>query len=200
MNSCAVAVLQEFADVVFSYGVSDEYSFVLKKDSQFCQRKASNIVSIMVSFFTSMYVMNWKAFFPQKELKYCPAFDGRAVCYPSTEILRDYLAWRQVDCHINNQYNTCFWMLVKSGKSKSEAQRTLKGTQAQEKKEMLAWFGIDDYNALPVMFRQGSSVFRDGMALNENGAAGEKPCYKVIVEHCNIIEQSFWEEHPGILG
>jgi tRNA(His) guanylyltransferase len=41
---------------------------------------------------------------------------------------------------------------------------------------------------------------QDGMALNENGAAGEKPCYKVIVEHCNIIEQSFWEEHPGILG
>ncbi|KAJ6686939.1 hypothetical protein OIU79_016644 [Salix purpurea] len=160
MNSCAVAVLQEFPDVVFSYGVSDEYSFVLKKDSQFCQRKASNIVSIVVSFFTSVYVMNWKAFFPQKELKYCPAFDGRAVCYPSTEILRDYLAWRQVDCHINNQYNTCFWMLVKSGKSKSEAQRALKGTQAQEKKEMLAWFGIDDYNALPAMFRQGSSVFQ----------------------------------------
>uniref|UniRef100_A0A6M2F7G0 tRNA(His) guanylyltransferase n=1 Tax=Populus davidiana TaxID=266767 RepID=A0A6M2F7G0_9ROSI len=200
MNSCAVAVLQEFPDVVFSYGVSDEYSFVLKKDSQFCQRKASNIVSIMVSFFTSMYVMNWKAFLPQKELKYCPAFDGRAVCYPSTEILQDYLAWRQVDCHINNQYNTCFWMLVKSGKSKSEAQRTLKGTQAQEKKELLAWFGIDDYNALPVMFRQGSSVFRDGMAPNENGAASKNRCYKVIIEHCNIIEQSFWEEHPGILG
>ena len=28
--------------------------------------------------------------------------------------------------HINNQYNTCFWMLVKSGKSKSEAQNCLK--------------------------------------------------------------------------
>lgn len=28
--------------------------------------------------------------------------------------------------HINNQYNTCFWMLVKSGKSKSEAQGCLK--------------------------------------------------------------------------
>lgn len=28
--------------------------------------------------------------------------------------------------HINNQYNTCFWMLVKSGKSKSEAQAYLK--------------------------------------------------------------------------
>ncbi|XP_028108519.1 tRNA(His) guanylyltransferase 1-like [Camellia sinensis] len=40
MNSCAVAVLEEFQDIVFSYGVSDEYSFVLKKDSQLCQRHA----------------------------------------------------------------------------------------------------------------------------------------------------------------
>lgn len=28
--------------------------------------------------------------------------------------------------HINNQYNTCFWMLVKSGKSNMEAQTILK--------------------------------------------------------------------------
>ena len=28
--------------------------------------------------------------------------------------------------HINNQYNTCFWELVKSGKSKREAQNFLK--------------------------------------------------------------------------
>lgn len=27
-----------------------------------------------------------------------PTFDGRAVCYPSWENLRDYLSWRQVDC------------------------------------------------------------------------------------------------------
>lgn len=45
-----------------------------------------------------MYVMKWPQFFPLKELKYLPRFDGRAVCYPSSEILRDYLAWRQVDC------------------------------------------------------------------------------------------------------
>ena len=142
----------------------------------------SGIVSAMVSFFSSMYISKWKEFFPLIELKYPPSFDGRAVCYPSSEILRDYLSWRQVDCeypyswssflpalvlahvnlwnifsillfwisyfmifcvgiivglndsafiflnsgHINNQYNTCFWTLVKSGKSKSEAQKTLK--------------------------------------------------------------------------
>ena len=32
-----------------------------------------------------------------------PLFDGRAVLYPSEAIVRDYLAWRQVDTHINNQ-------------------------------------------------------------------------------------------------
>ncbi|KAL7230415.1 hypothetical protein ACSBR2_008825 [Camellia fascicularis] len=201
MNSCAVAVLEEFQDIVFSYGVSDEYSFVLKKDSQFYQRHASGIVSVIVSFFSSMYVMKWKDFFPQKELKYRPYFDGRAVCYPSTEILQDYLAWRQVDCHINNQYNTCFWMLVKSGKSKREAQDSLKDTQAQEKNNLLVQqFGID-YQKLPVMFRQGSSVFWDkgDEAVTYNNGPCGKLRKKVVVEHCNIIEQSFWNAHPCIL-
>ena len=34
-------------------------------------------------------------------------FDGRAVLYPSESAVRDYLSWRQVDTHINNQvWNT----------------------------------------------------------------------------------------------
>ncbi|KAA8530954.1 hypothetical protein F0562_005679 [Nyssa sinensis] len=177
MNSCAVAVLEEFQDIVFAYGVSDEYSFVLKKDSQFYQRRASEIVSVIVSFFSSMYVRKWREFFPQRELRYPPYFDGRAVCYPSSEILQDYLAWRQVDCHINNQYNTCFWMLVKSGKSKCEAQDYLKGTQAEKKNELLKQqFGID-YSMLPIMFRQGTSVFWDKeekiVVANDGGAVGK---------------------------
>lgn len=202
MNSCAVAVLEEFQDIIFSYGVSDEYSFVLKKDSQFYQRSASEIVTVIVSFFTALYVMKWKEVFPQKELKYPPSFDGRAVCYPSNEILRDYLSWRQVDCHINNQFNTLFWMLVKSGTSKSAAQNELKGTQAEEKYEkLLQNFGID-YAKLPIMFRQGSSVFReedDDIMVSENGATVEKPAKKVVIEHCNIIDDNFWKEHPSIL-
>ncbi|KAH1065961.1 hypothetical protein J1N35_030948 [Gossypium stocksii] len=203
MNLCAMAVLEEFHDIVFCYGVSDEYSFVLKKDSQLYQRRASKIVSAIVSFFSSMYVMKWKDVFQKKELKYPPSFDGRAVCYPSNEILQDYLAWRQVDCHINNQYNTCFWSLVKSGKSKSEAQNYLKGTQAREKNELLLKeFGIN-YNTLPLMFRQGSSIFRvkrENPTLLENDASSvEKTETKIVTEHCNIIEQSFWEAHPSIL-
>ncbi|KAK9272309.1 hypothetical protein L1049_002680 [Liquidambar formosana] len=149
-----------------------------------------------------MYVMKWKEFFTQKELKHTPSFDGRSVCYPSTKILQDYLAWRQVDCHINNQYNTCFWMLVKSGKSKSEAQNYLKGTQAREKNELLIKQFSIDYNKLPVMFRQGSSVFwekENNNVISQDGASVKMSTKKVIVEHCNIIEQSFWKAHPGIL-
>ncbi|GAV85181.1 Thg1 domain-containing protein/Thg1C domain-containing protein [Cephalotus follicularis] len=205
MNSCAVAVLEEFQDIIFSYGASDEYSFVLKMDSQLYHRRASGLVSAIVSFFSATYIVKWKEFFPQKALKYSPSFDGRAVCYPSSKILRDYLSWRQVDCHINNQYNTCFWMLVKSGKSKTEAQTYLKGTQTREKNDLLLQqFGID-YSKLPVMFRHGSSVFRvkeenNVTHENENGASFAKPQSRVTLEHCNIIEDSFWKAHPSILN
>jgi tRNA(His) guanylyltransferase len=103
-----------------------------------------------------------------------------------------------VDCHINNQYNTCFWKLVASGKSKREAQRSLKGAQLQKKIEELAI----DYNKLPVMFRQGSSVFRDRvdnvLIHQENGESSEN-YGKVIVQHIDIIGSAFWLEHPGIL-
>ncbi|KAK6150539.1 hypothetical protein DH2020_015471 [Rehmannia glutinosa] len=289
MNSCATGVLEEFKDIIFAYGVSDEYSFVLKKESQlygrqaragtkpkvscfflsslFCQTlvfffpffffclstnqrsspppetrarcraaghpnpvagnrptrphassfssardlhvpplfgrrrtsAAREIVSAVVSFFSSLYTMKWNEFFPHKELKYPPYFDGRAVCYPSCEILLDYLAWRQVDCHINNQYNTCFWMLVKSGKSNSEAQNYLKGTQTQEKNELLDQLSgiINYYNTLPPMFRQGSSETK--IVDNGEGSAG-KSRKIVVVKHCNIIETSFWEAHSDILN
>ncbi|CAH8330933.1 unnamed protein product [Eruca vesicaria subsp. sativa] len=204
MNSCAVAVLEEFQDIQFAYGVSDEYSFVLKKESELYKRQSSQIISAIASLFTSTYVIKWRDFFPHKELKYPPSFDGRAVCYPTYKILLDYLAWRQVDCHINNQYNTCFWMLVKSGKNKTQSQDYLKGTQTREKNELLSrQFGIE-YNSLPIIFRMGSSVFRlKEAAAVENGVVSGKKLKlegEVVVDHCNIIERCFWEEHPHILS
>eukprot|EP01018_Ginkgo_biloba_P038373 Gb_05117 [translate_table: standard] len=204
LNECATAMLAEFPDIVFAYGVSDEYSFVIKKTSTFHQRRASKIVSLTVSFFSATYVMKWHKFFPHKELQYPPSFDGRVVCYPSSSILRDYLAWRQVDCHINNQYNTCFWMLVKSGKSTKEAQEFLKGTQTQEKNELLfQQFGIN-YNMLPAIFRKGSCVFKkevDEVAkYNEASDPVIRRRKKTLVQHCDIIGDGFWNEHSHLLS
>ncbi|GJY04995.1 tRNA(His) guanylyltransferase 1 isoform X1 [Tanacetum coccineum] len=180
MNSCAVAVLEEFNDFIFAYGESDEYSFVLKGNSELFQRRASEIVSAICLFFTATYVMKWKEFFPQKELKCLPNFDGRAVCYPTYAIIRDYLAWRQVDY------------------GQTQGRNFKAGTQTQEKNQILSEFGID-YSMLPIMFRNGSCVFWDKeTTVTDNGVVA-KSLKKVVVEHSNIIEDDFWEAHPLIL-
>jgi tRNA(His) guanylyltransferase len=59
--------------------------------------------------------MHWAEYFGKDKLKYAPCFDSRTVCYPNDKILRDYLSWRQADCHINNLFNTTFWALVQQG-------------------------------------------------------------------------------------
>ncbi|KAJ0881750.1 putative tRNA(His) guanylyltransferase [Helianthus annuus] len=107
MNHCATLVLE---------------NFVFKKETKFYQRRASKILSLIVSLFTSLYV----ECFPHEEMRFTPSFKSRIICCPSMEVLQAYLAWRQRECHSKNQYNTCFWMLVKSGKSETEAYNILK--------------------------------------------------------------------------
>ncbi|PKA52168.1 tRNA(His) guanylyltransferase 2 [Apostasia shenzhenica] len=203
MNSCAASMLEHFPDIVFAYGVSDEYSFIWKDTTQFYQRRESKILSVSVSYFTSTYVMKWKDFFPHKDLLETPYFDGRIICYPRKKLVRDYLSWRQVDCHINNQYNTCFWMLVKSGKTEKEAQELLKGTLAKDKNELLfQQFGIN-YDKLPDMFKKGSCVYRESakerIELTEVGNPVRKRRQRVVVGHFDIIGHKFWDEHPYVL-
>lgn len=60
----------------------------------------SKLVTTIVSTFTAHYIYHWGTYFPSTPLHppYLPSFDGRAVLYPTTRILRDYMSWRQVDC------------------------------------------------------------------------------------------------------
>ncbi len=105
--------------------------------------RSSKLVSTIVSTFTAYYVHLWSTYFPETPLTPpLPSFDGRAVCYPTVQNLRDYMSWRQVDCryskrsartgpdllgHINNLYNTTFWALIQlGGMDGTEAEKTLK--------------------------------------------------------------------------
>lgn len=115
MNHAAMNVMREFKDIVISYGQSDEYSFVFRKDTKLYNRRMQKIVSYVNSLFTSAFVFHWGEYFGDVCLKYPPFFDGRVVLYPTDENLRDYLSWRQADVHVNNLYNTAFWMLVQKG-------------------------------------------------------------------------------------
>ncbi|RUS34220.1 Thg1 C terminal domain-containing protein [Jimgerdemannia flammicorona] len=204
MNACAVAVMKDIQDVVLAYGESDEYSFVLHRSSNLYTRRASKIASTVVSLFAASYVFLWSRHFPEKTLQYPPCFDARVVCYPSDSNLRDYLCWRQADCHINNLYNTCFWEIVHSGRSEKEAEDELRGTVASEKNEMLfSRFGIN-YNAVPEMFRKGSVVVREEAEVTSLSA---KTGLEVVrrkriptVLHVDIIGEEFWKSRPELLG
>ncbi|OJD26151.1 hypothetical protein ACJ73_02478, partial [Blastomyces percursus] len=122
------------------------------------------LVTTIVSTFTAHYLFNWSSFFPTTPLEpgFLPSFDGRAVQYPSVQNLRDYMSWRQADCHINNLYNTTFWnMVLRGGMSNTEAEKALQGTVSGDKNEILfSRFGIN-YNNEPEMYRKGSVIFRN---------------------------------------
>ncbi|KAI8834297.1 tRNAHis guanylyltransferase-domain-containing protein [Chytridium lagenaria] len=195
-NHAARLVVQETNDIILAYGQSDEYSFVLDKRSTYFKRRESKILSTLVSLFTAHYMYAWNLFFPGVELQYPPSFDARIVLYPNEALLKDYFSWRQVDCHINNMYNTLFWALVQDkedGKSQTEAQLILKDTDSAAKNEMLySKFGIN-YNALPDIYRKGTVIRRrKKCADGESVPKGSEKPPNIIVEHIDIINEGFW--------
>ncbi|KAF5610289.1 tRNA(His) guanylyltransferase [Fusarium subglutinans] len=225
MNTAAKAVVTELPEITIAYGVSDEYSFVFHKACTLFDRRASKLVSTVVSTFTANYVYFWSTHFPDSPLSPpLPSFDGRAVCYPSVQNLRDYMSWRQADCHINNLYNTCFWSLIQlGGLDNKEAESTLACTLAADKNEILfSRFSIN-YNNEPEIYRKGSVIFRDYELVDpdshnamqtidsqaepvEQSKSQKKKDKKsrnkarVVVEHMDIIKDDFWNQRPWLLS
>ncbi|CAL1545202.1 unnamed protein product [Lymnaea stagnalis] len=210
MTCAAQRVVNEFNEIVLAYGQSDEYSFVFHKNCQVYNRRASKIMTNVVSLFSSSFTMYWPRYFNTQELLYPPSFDGRVVLYPTDENLRDYLSWRQADCHINNLYNTCFWKLVQEkGLTPAQSQERLKGTLSSDKNELLFSEFKTNYNNLPELYRKGTVIIRlqDSKILAQNNREDENsktPPVKwkssSMVFHTDIIGKSFWEEHHYILN
>eukprot|EP00762_Andalucia_godoyi_P006642 ANDGO_06199.mRNA.1 putative tRNA(His) guanylyltransferase len=204
MNSCAEAVMREFGDIVLSYGHSDEFSFVFAKDAQVFKRRAQKICTTISSLFAAHYVFQWYKYFPDMEMRYPPSFDARAVLYPADNILRDYLSWRQVDCHINNLYNTAFWTLVhRGGCTPDEASKELDGTLSDYKNELLFTRFNINYNDLPAVFRKGSILVKKVVEETIERTPGvfvQKRKRGFVVLYEDLIRDPFWADHPEILG
>jgi len=167
---------------------SNSFSFVFPPSTTLFDRRSSKLTSTIVSTFTAHYIHLWPTFFhPDKETPTLtsplPTFDGRAILYPTTSHLRDYLSWRQADCHINNLYNTTFWALVQQGgMSAQAAEKALSGTYSNDKHELLfKRFGVN-YNNEEEIWKKGSVIFRDmrekaTVTQAENGSIVEgTPC------------------------
>ncbi|KAI1392713.1 tRNA guanylyltransferase [Hypoxylon trugodes] len=225
MNAAAKAVVAELHDITIAYGVSDEFSFVFHKTCTLFERRASKITSTIVSTFTAYYIHLWSTYFPDTPLSPpLPSFDGRAVCYPSVQNLRDYMSWRQVDCHINNLYNTTFWSLVQSGGMDAKsAEKFLSGTLSADKNEILFSKFKINYNNEPEIFKKGSVIYRDYELVEpgshdvakaadelaepakqsktqEEGDRKRRAKARVLVDHLDIIKDDFWERRPWLLS
>ncbi|KMZ82532.1 hypothetical protein PVIIG_05109 [Plasmodium vivax India VII] len=161
MNACAKEVMLKFDEIDLAYGHSDEYSFLFRRKTKLWNRRHDKILTNIVSCFAASFPFHWSEFFPEQKLLYVPCFDGRIVLLPTEREAKDYFRWRQVDCHINTQYNECFWNLVmRGGYSHQQAYNTLMTTQKREKNELLfSRFGIN-YNEVPEIFRRGSILMR----------------------------------------
>lgn len=196
MNRAAISVMEDFKEIILGFGQSDEYSFVFRKDTQLYKRRASKLMSNVNSLFASAYVYHWPRFFLGKELHYPPSFDARVILYPTDKNLRDYLAWRQADVHVNNLYNTCFWNLILKGKlPPNQAEEKLRGTLSSHKNELLFQeFGIN-YNNEPPLFRKGTTLIRK---LVPDGNGRLKPAVVPLVD--DIIGDRFWKENPEVIG
>lgn len=206
-NLAAITCLDHFKDIVFAYGQSDEYSFVLPRSCNLYKRRADKISSMICSLFTSAYVFNWNKYFPDLTLLYPPSFDSRCVSYPSYQNIRDYLSWRQADCHINNLYNTTFWAIVldkKNPKSEQEAERILKDTDSGAKNELLFSTYDINYNTIDPLYRKGSVIYRKPtevttVSSRDNVTKVTRTKLVIQVTHVDIIGDDFWDENPHIL-
>ncbi|KAI2825957.1 hypothetical protein CBS133816_7921 [Aspergillus niger] len=228
MNAAAVGVMKDLPDLCIAYGISDEYSFAFHPNCQLFERRSAKLVTTIVSTFTAHYIYLWGTYFPHTPLQPAalPSFDGRAVMYPNSRIFRDYMSWRQVDCHINNLYNTTFWtMVLQGGMDRREAELELKGTLSSDKNEILfKRFGIN-YNNEEEIYKKGSVIYRqyqledvkakpDSSVQEETSPLQEDTPSKtqqekirklrrkvqVVVDHVDIIKDEFWERRPWILS
>ncbi|KAH6569221.1 hypothetical protein BASA50_002862 [Batrachochytrium salamandrivorans] len=201
LNHCAATVMQEFNDIVISYGQSDEFSFIFRPTTTLYGRREAKIITNVCSLFTSSFVMNWPTYFHDQPLAYPPSFDARAVCYPTMLNVRDYLSWRQADCHINNLYNTAFWALVLDSEnpiSETEAEAVLRVTDSAKKNELLfTRFGIN-YNDIDPLFRKGSTLFRqtkDSVEISSSsGKSVTRSRSEIKTDHMDIIGDQFWKD------
>ncbi|KAM9835203.1 probable tRNA(His) guanylyltransferase isoform X2 [Syngnathus typhle] len=175
MARSAQSVMEDLEDIIIAYGQSDEFSFVFKRTTNWFKRRASKLMTHVTSQFSSSYVFYWKEFFGEQPLLYPPGFDGRVVLYPSNRNLKDYLSWRQADCHINNLYNTVFWTLVqKGGLTTVQAEDRLKHDES--------------------LFKQTKGVNGERKDVHVTRSRRSVQAY-----HCDIIGEEFWQQHANIL-
>jgi tRNA(His) guanylyltransferase len=191
MNLSARNVMKTFPEVCMAYGQSDEFSFLLDRNTELLNRRSSKLNSCFASLFASNFVMHWNQIFNSKKpLQYAPAFDSRCIQFPTLAATKDYFRWRQDDAFVNHLYNMCFWYLVqKKGKTIKEAEYMLSGTSIQAKNELLFnTFGINIAKE-PDIDKKGTVLLRSNLLLDSNDSTKND----IQQLHIDFFGRHFWE-------
>ena len=148
--------------------------------------------------------------------------DGRAFTHRTNWNLFSSF---QVDCHINNLYNTTFWALVLKGgrdNKAAEAEIRSRAANSSRKNEVLfSEFGIN-YNNEAEQFKKGTTIYRERAEEKDPTPAEEgegepadkgkgdrspkkknkklKTAKALIEETCDIIGDPFWERNPHLIA
>jgi tRNA(His) guanylyltransferase len=215
INLSAKKLMDVIPDIIVAYGDSDEYSFLLRKDCELFERREFKLITTFSSTFSAYYQFYWNQLNPDRllNIERLPTFDARAIVYPNNNNVIDYFRWRQVDCHINNLYNTTFWTLViKGGLTNQEAENRLIGTLSADKNEILfKEFGIN-YNNESEMYKKGTIYVKEYIDFpiskyyenpnKENLDRLIKRSKKTIIKeyNCDIIKDKFWTDKPYLLN
>lgn len=171
-------------------------------------RRRFKLENVLCSLFTSSYVYLWKRFKQNIKLLYPPTFDSRIILYQTSQNVRDYLSWRQIDCHINNLYNILFWKLIIIGKkTEKEARLILEGTSSYQKKKILLKKFRIKYTDEPSIFKKGTIylyLYQSFYHVLNNSEAYKqllKKNKRIIKQiHEDIISLEFWKRIPQIFS
>lgn len=213
--------------IPLAYGHSDEFSFLLKSSSNLLSRRVYKLTSMLPVVFATYYNSNWSRFFGDPSLgqpterKYDAWFDARPKEYPNCSSVIDYFRWRQVDCHINNLYNTTLHALTgryvkheltesgtikrtpirewihdeKMFSSPKEATDKLSGTVSSDKHDIMFLDYKVNYNNELEQFKKGTVIVDTQRDYNGSNSDME------AIKHFNlelIKNNNFWDENSHI--
>lgn len=148
MVQTARALLEELQGI-YAYTESDEISVLFRPDWNLFDREVEKIVSVSAGIASATFTQNSKTL---------AHFDSRVWLGVDTAQVVDYFRWRQSDaarCALNGW---AYWTLRKSGKSASQATKTLNGQTPAFKNDLLFQQGIN-FNDLPTWQRRGVGLY-----------------------------------------
>ena len=152
INKAVKMVMKDFGSI-FAYTESDEVTFLFPKTTNLFDRRVEKLVSLVASKMSVEFAKSKIA------IGTSPTFDARVLELPTDELVIKCFQWRQMDSHRNAISTQCFWRLVKSGETKRNATRILKGMKDSDKNELLFSRLNCNYNNTPEWTRKGTMFF-----------------------------------------